>query len=120
MATHVQYTVVDDLDASTDNIGTYRFALEGVEYEIDLSPHNLDQLRDALAPFITAGRRLPKRNSTARRNTSTPAGPDARPVRRWWAAADQHRRDLPPYRPNGPIPSQVHGAYQADSQAGPR
>jgi hypothetical protein len=47
VATRVHYTVVDHLDASTDGVGTHRFALEGAEYQIGLSAADLVELRDA-------------------------------------------------------------------------
>ena len=114
MATRVQYTVVDDLDASTDGVGTYRFALEGVEYEIDLSADNLTRLRSALAPFITAGRRLPKRPPATRRaggGTST-GRPALAEIRDWWARNAQ-LLNLPPHLAHGRIPQQVRAAYHA-------
>ncbi len=115
MATRVQYTVVDDLDASTDSVGTYRFALEGVDYEIDLSTHNLTRLRGALAPFITAGRRLPKRTTTTttaarRRAGSATTRSTSAQLRDWWATNAQ-ALNLPPHRANGRIPRQVIDAY---------
>jgi hypothetical protein len=111
VATRIHRTVVDDLDASTDGVGTYRFALEGVEYEIDLSQPNLQRLRAALAPFISAGRRLP-RHKPATRGTASLIGPTvaAKRVRRWWQDNPQ-RDDLPQFRANGPIPTQVYDAY---------
>jgi hypothetical protein len=69
VATRIERIVVDDLDASTDGVRTHRFALDGVEYEIDLSDANRQRLHAALAAFITAGRRLPKRTAAARRPT---------------------------------------------------
>jgi hypothetical protein len=36
---------------------TVRFSLDGAQYEIDLTGPRADELRGALAPFITAGRR---------------------------------------------------------------
>lgn len=47
MAKLVRTIVIDDLDAGTDGVGTDRFALEGVDYEIDLTPDNLGRLRAA-------------------------------------------------------------------------
>jgi nucleoid-associated protein Lsr2 len=109
VATRVQYTVVDDLDGSTDGVGTYRFALEGVEYEIDLSETNLGTLRDALAPYIAAGRRQARSRTTGRRGSNRSA--DAA-VRDWWAT-HQQRLDLPTHRTHGPIPPTVREAYRA-------
>jgi nucleoid-associated protein Lsr2 len=111
VAVRIQRTVVDDLDASTDGVGTYRFALEGVEYEIDLSEPNLQRLRAALAPFTTAGRQLSKQKPATRRaNIIGPTGATKR-VRRWWADHPE-RDDLPPFRANGPIPTHVYDAYR--------
>lgn len=120
MATRIQRTVVDDLDASTDGVSTYRFAIEGVEYEIDLSEANLQRLRTALAPFTAAGRRLPKHKPVTRRPASpaSPTGPTAatKRMRRWWAD-NAERDDLPAFRANGPIPAQVYDAYRAANPA---
>ena len=108
MTTHVKYIVVDDLDASTDGVGTYRFALEGVAYEIDLSEENLGKLRAALAPFVAAGRRQPKNRTTA---GGSRRSADAA-VRDWWAT-HQQQLDLPTHRTHGPIPPTVREAYRA-------
>jgi hypothetical protein len=109
----VHHTGVDDLDASSDAVGTYRFALEGVEYEIDLSRQNLDTLRAALAPFISAARRQPKSRTTTKRGhgRATGVSPDAG-VRDWWATHEQDLK-LPPHRSHGPIPQAVRAAYSA-------
>ncbi|MGK5680188.1 histone-like nucleoid-structuring protein Lsr2 [Actinoplanes sp. URMC 104] len=115
MVIRVQRFVVDDLDQSIESVGTYRFALEGTEYEIDLADHNLERLRLALRPFIAAGRRLPKApNGKTRRNT---VGAQARVIRQWW---HDHRADLdlPPYKARGAVPSQVKVAFRAASQHG--
>jgi len=70
MATRTVSTVFDDLDGSTDGVRTYRFGLEDLTYEIDLSTDNLGRLRAALAPFITAGRRLPKTTTAKPRRSA--------------------------------------------------
>ncbi|RKF22818.1 histone-like nucleoid-structuring protein Lsr2 [Micromonospora globbae] len=74
MATKTVVVVTDDIDHSTDNVGTHRFALDGVEYEIDLSPQNLQRMREALAPYVAAGRRVAKRPAGRRRRPGTRAG----------------------------------------------
>ncbi len=49
--------VIDDLDGSVIDDGTtVQFSFEGRAYEIDLSPHNAEKMRDALRPYISAGR----------------------------------------------------------------
>jgi nucleoid-associated protein Lsr2 len=56
VAQKVQTLFVDDIDGSSAD-GTVRFGLDGTDYEIDLNGDHAQALRDALAPYITAGRR---------------------------------------------------------------
>ncbi|MGH3663752.1 MAG: histone-like nucleoid-structuring protein Lsr2 [Micromonosporaceae bacterium] len=49
--------LVDDLEGG-DAAETVKFALDGVEYEIDLSEKNASALRDTVAKFVAAGRRV--------------------------------------------------------------
>ncbi len=56
MAQKVQTLFVDDLDGSEAE-GTVRFGLDGTEYEIDLNAQHAQQLKDALARYVSAGRR---------------------------------------------------------------
>jgi len=55
-------TITDDIDG-TEARTTVRFALDGVDYEIDLSEANAKALREALQPYVAAGRvvRRPRR-----------------------------------------------------------
>jgi Lsr2 len=57
MAQKIQTVFIDDLDGS-DADGTVRFGLDGAQYEIDLNAGNTQALRDALAPYIRAARRV--------------------------------------------------------------
>ena len=57
MAQKVQTLFIDDLDGSAAE-GTVRFGLDGVEYEIDLSAEHSRELRDALARYVGAARRV--------------------------------------------------------------
>ena len=64
-----QKTVVlleDDLDGGTAD-ETVTFALHGVQYEMDLSTANAAGLRQVLAPYVGAGRRIGGRTVTRRR-----------------------------------------------------
>ena len=59
MARKVETTLVDDMtgDAADE---TVRFSLDGVEFEIDLSANNAGVLRDILADYANAGRKVGK------------------------------------------------------------
>ena len=53
--------LIDDLDGSVIPGGlgrTLLFEVNGTTYEIDLNDAHIDELRAALAPFLSAGRRL--------------------------------------------------------------
>jgi hypothetical protein len=57
VAQKVETRLVDDLDGA-EAAETLSFALDGREYEIDLSTENAARLRDALAEFVAAGRKV--------------------------------------------------------------
>lgn len=58
MAQKVRTLFIDDLDG-TPAEGTVRFALDGTEYEIDLTAEHARALRNALARYVAAARRRP-------------------------------------------------------------
>jgi hypothetical protein len=58
VAQKVQTLFIDDIDGTAAE-GTVRFRLYGTEYEIDLNAEHAQQLRDALAAYVRAGRWLP-------------------------------------------------------------
>lgn len=58
MATRTTYLVVDDLDGSAEGVTTRRFTVDGIDYEIDLSPANSTGFDQALGPYLSAARRL--------------------------------------------------------------
>jgi hypothetical protein len=57
MAQKIQTLFIDDLDGSAAE-GTVRFGLDGTEYEIDLNAGHARELRDALARYVSAARRV--------------------------------------------------------------
>ena len=57
MAQKIQTLFIDDIDGS-DAEGMVRFGLDGTEYEIDLNAEHAQQLRDALAAYVRAARRV--------------------------------------------------------------
>ncbi|RAO38645.1 Nucleoid-associated protein Lsr2 [Micromonospora saelicesensis] len=114
MATKTTAIVVDDLDGSTDDVGTYQFAFNGVTYEIDLSASNFDRMAAAFGPFITAGRRLPKQPRAPRRQHGTTTGrTHTQEIRTWWWTTNWQELNLPRPRTGGVIPATVRDAYRA-------
>jgi hypothetical protein len=58
MAQKVVVQLVDDLDGTAaENITTVAFSLDGVSYDIDLTPNNAAKLRNHLDDFISSARR---------------------------------------------------------------
>ena len=71
MAQKVQVVLVDDIDDGAAD-ETITFSLDGVTYEIDLSSEHAAQMRNAIAPWVGAGRRVGGRaQRAARRGSST-------------------------------------------------
>jgi hypothetical protein len=64
MAQKTVVSFIDDLDGESEAEGTVTFGLDGVEYEIDLTTENAEDLRDIFAPYIAAARRTGGRRST--------------------------------------------------------
>jgi hypothetical protein len=101
--------LVDDLDGTVLESGngtTIRFALEGRQYEIDLSTANAQRLRAALAPFISAGRSIAGSRSSSPRRSSRNASGELAAIRSWaqghgYAVGDRGR-----------ISAEVRDAYE--------
>jgi hypothetical protein len=76
----------DDIDGSEAN-ETVFFALDGSEYEIDLNEGHANELREALARFTNAGRKVAGGSGrpAVRTRSSSSGGPDAKAVRLWAA-----------------------------------
>ena len=102
--------LIDDLDGTPlgDSSSTTTFALNGAKYEIDLGPDNAAKLRDALAPFIKAGRRVSdaggaSRSTSAKRRSASRS--DLSAIREW-AQANGHQ-----VGDRGRIPAAIIEAY---------
>ena len=120
MAQRVNVVLVDDIDGN-GAVETVTFALDGVEYEIDLSEENANKLRDALGVYIGHGRRTGGRRrsgggssggggdqkSTRSRSSAPSDGPSASEIREW-ARANGH---TVPDR--GRVSAEVREAYAA-------
>lgn len=60
MAREIIENRTDDIDG-TPAVDTIRFAISGVDYEIDLSAENAQRFWDAIGPFMKAARRVVRR-----------------------------------------------------------
>ncbi|WP_424214765.1 histone-like nucleoid-structuring protein Lsr2 [Streptomyces sp. BI20] len=102
---------VDDFDGSTTDdaakVELVSFGIDGKEYEADLMDTNAAVLRELLAPYIKAGRKVGGR---AVRRASAVAEFDARVVRKW---ANENGYELSGY---GRLPYEVTEAYRVATQ----
>ncbi|MFE0024416.1 Lsr2 family protein [Amycolatopsis sp. NPDC059021] len=81
MAQKVLVQLTDDIDGSEAQ-QTVPFGLDGVSYEIDLSDENADDLRDALAQYVSAARRVGGRKVRLAAGQSASAAAPSAPVDR--------------------------------------
>ena len=118
-----QVTVfIDDVTGDELEGGeTVNFALDGVEYQIDLSEEHADELRKAFAPYVLKGRRTggryagggrasagrPRRSADSDSpGTSGRSKRDTQAIREW-AQANGHK-----VSDRGRIPATVVEAYE--------
>ena len=85
MAQRVQIILEDDYDGGTAE-ETVTFALDGAEYEIDLSSKNATGLREALAPWVAHARKIGGRRKRATKAANAASTSDIRA----WALANGH------------------------------
>jgi hypothetical protein len=73
MAQKTIVTLVDDLTGeAAENINTVEFALDGRAYELDLTQENSAKLRDALAQYVNAARKIGGRRRSGARPGRAP------------------------------------------------
>ncbi len=107
MAQRVQIILEDDYDGGTAD-ETVSFALDGVEYEIDLSEANASTLRDELAPWLgharkTGGRRRRAAAAGAPKGSGTSSTSEIRA----WALSNGYEVSS-----RGRVSAEVREAYE--------
>lgn len=104
--------LIDDIEKTPVDSGggTHSFALDGREYEIDLNEANVERLREALAPFIEAGRALSRKSKGTNTQPLTPGRARSREETeaiRAWARQQGHE-----VSDRGRIAESIIQAYQ--------
>ncbi|WP_369199056.1 histone-like nucleoid-structuring protein Lsr2 [Streptomyces djakartensis] len=108
MAQKIVTVYTDDLTGSeSEEVQTHTFALDGVNYEIDLVADNYDKLFEALAPFIEKGRKVGRTRGVARSRGGATDGPTAEELRAWARKNDLEVND------RGRVPASIREAYRA-------
>lgn len=111
MAQKVQVLLLDDISGGEAS-ETVTFAIDGKSYEIDLNEENAAKLRDALDPYLKAGRRAGGRAARGSRGTAragAAAGPDTAKIRAW---AKENGFDV---NDRGRVPANIREAYEKAS-----
>ena len=123
MAQKVLVEILDDIDGSAA-AQTVQFGLDGVTYEIDLSDDNAAALRDELARFIAATRRIGGRKvrvATGQSTTTSTTDRERNQQIRAWANASGYE-----VSERGRLSSEVIAAFEqaqvaeAEAPAAPR
>lgn len=78
MAQRVQVTRVSDLDEAVEADETVLFALDGTDYEIDLSSGQAQEMRSALARFTGQARQVRGRGKGSGKRSTRSDLPDIR------------------------------------------
>ena len=111
MAKKVTVTLVDDFDGEGAADETVEFALDGVNYEIDLASKNAEKLRGDMKSWVAAGRRVGGR----RRSRSARADGVRKAIDRTQSAAIREWGRRNGYRVpgRGRIPADLLEAFRA-------
>jgi hypothetical protein len=104
VATQTVVTVTDDIDGSEAE-ETIRFAIDGTEFEIDLSKTHAKELRGTLEPYVKAARKS-GRSRAGRRRSASSAKEETKAIRDW------ARRQGMEVSDRGRIPAEIQQAYK--------
>jgi hypothetical protein len=109
MAQKVNIIMVDDIDGGQADEAV-SFGLDDTNYEIDLSSQNAAALRDALAPYVAAARKVRGRRDGGRSGDDGVSAPTVSIGRRHPRLARENGRTL---SDRGRVPAEIREAYNA-------
>ncbi|MGY4967450.1 histone-like nucleoid-structuring protein Lsr2 [Streptomyces sp. 900105245] len=98
---------VDDITGEeTPEGATHTFTLNGVTYEIDLSPDSYDQMLESFSPYLAAGRKVGRSKRSGKSDDGRADGPSTAEIRAWAKANGYDVND------RGRIPSEIRVAFE--------
>lgn len=102
--------LIDDVDGGEAD-ETVTFSLDGVEYSIDLSTSNANELRGSLSEFIEAARRTGGKTAAAKAKTGSSASDRAenQAIREWARNAGHQVSE------RGRIPADIVAQYRSQA-----
>lgn len=100
MAQEIIVRLLDDLDG-TEASGTFKFAYDGVHYEVDLSEKNKARMDKVIEPFVKAARRTGGRQVAGSKKKSK-----TMQIREWAMGQGME------VNPTGIVPKRVVQAYE--------
>lgn len=106
MAQRTKVILIDDVDGS-DASETVSFALDGVNYEMELSEENAEKLREAFSPWVGNARRVSGRLSRGRRGSYTRVTSNSSTIREWARANGYTVNE------RGRLPKEIVDAFEA-------
>jgi nucleoid-associated protein Lsr2 len=105
VAQKIQTLFIDDIDGSEAE-GTVRFALDGADYEIDLSVTHSEEFHKLLAPFVAHARKTGGSRKTVGRGRRNAGGVDNHKVREWAREQDIEIKE------RGRVPADIVEKYR--------
>src|SRR3954451_341840 len=113
MARKVQVILSDDLDENVSADETVSFALDGTNYEIDLSDNNATEMRDLFSRYVQAARKVGRAGRAWGVGGSRATGGGRMDREQAGAIRDKARKNDHAVSDRGRIPASVVEAYEA-------
>ena len=109
MAQKVIREFIDDIDGSEAE-RTFTFAVDGTNYEIDLSSQNIKEFNEAIAGFVESARKV-KASGTRRRAHNTSTSDSGRSREQIQAVREWARQQGHSINDRGRIPASIQQAF---------
>ena len=115
MAQKVSREFIDDIDGSEVE-RTFTFAVDGTNYEIDLSSQNIKEFNEAIAGFVESARKV-KASGTGRRAHKTSTSDSGRSREQTQAVREWARQQGHSINDRGRIPASIQQAFDQAHQS---